>query len=88
MISNPRVGMRVKYIEPGSARNSKIGIIIDISNRHSINLPAVALVQFDNPIWGINDWQCDVRNLYELSPEEQLKLEDQNKRQAYADKYL
>ncbi len=88
MITNPKIGMRVQYISPSSARFNHIGTIISCNNL-TVN------VEFDSPIYFMRqpreNWDCLTTHLQEimpLSPEEQLKLDDRNRRQSHAEKYL
>ena len=94
MIDHPQVGMRVKYSSELSVRYNSIGTIkrvYELVNQHDDLLFRRVDVEFDSVIGGLRTWPCHVMNLTLLMPlslDEKLQLENQQRRQAYADKYL
>lgn len=82
MITNPKLGMQVRISLVGSDWNGAIGII-DYIHHDRLNRIDYVGVQFGRPIIYSYFWLSNLNPL-DLSPEEQ----DQERRQAHADKYL
>lgn len=82
MITTPKIGMKVRISLPGSDWNGAIGNIDYIHHDRSNRMDYVG-VQFGCPVIYSYFWLSNL-NALELSFEEQ----DQERRQAHADKYL
>lgn len=95
MITNPVVGMKVKWCgSPESCRHNQIGSIVEVCK---INDPTCYLrVDFGRVLrYGVRIWFCDSNELEALSPEaleqerqaEEKRL-DQQRRLEHAMRYL
>lgn len=84
MITNPQVGMKVKWIGGHSCREGCSGTIIEI-NVYSITVRFEGIA-LPNP----SVWWCDPSQLeaIDLSPEETERRLDQQRRLEHAMKYL
>ena len=91
MITNPQIGQKVKVVSltpdfglPYQCLH-QIGTIVE-HNPHGG--PPVVWVQFPERIGGHSHWWFYYEHLILATPEEQARIEDQQRRQQHADKYL
>lgn len=82
MITNPQIGMKVRckgYFAQVNYIDGKIGTIINFGIAYPV------IVKIDNKKYG---FRYDELDLVPYSPEEQSRLDEQQRRQEHADKYL
>lgn len=84
MITNAKVGMRVRY----TGTDGWGGVFLNQVGTIESTYRMFCRVLFDSLIAGSHSWSCSLDDLSPISPEEAAKAEDQQRRLEYAMKYL